>query len=305
MLLDKIGDVLDFQCRIILKNHYQVFTLSEKIGFTCSASMFIRKDIVELRFYIASADENNRDMRILLETSKARKVDGVWIIYTNSKHFPELESLKKVIMLKSVVMDYFLLKDGLFHVNFRFHSCDLRSISNLLLGFSKSIGADFQIEYLGKNEGLLNIISKLNQIEPLSYLSFEGVIPDSEKTPLNNPVGDEWIREIRYISDSEQISSIYSMNGKVKTPSMVKEISPGIYEATTKNSVINDISRKSIEKGIPTISRIQSIKGKTFTMEYVIPSYYQNHFMKIMAEIVEAYPDWNFNILELGKFTSI
>jgi hypothetical protein len=305
MLLDKIGNVLDFQCHIILRNHYQVLMLSEKIGFTCSASMFIRKDLVELRFYIASADENNREMRILLETSRARKVDGVWIIYTNSKHFPELESLKELIKLDSVVMDYFLLKDGLFHVNFRFHSSDLRKVSNLLLGFSNSLGAEFQIEYLGKNEGLMSIISKLNRVDPLSYLSFEGVIPENEKSPLNNPVGDQWIREIRYISDSEQISSIYSMEGKVKSPSSVKELGPHIYEATTKNQVINDISKKSIEKGVPTICRIQAIKGKTFTMEYVIPSYYQSHFMKIMSEIVETYPDWNFNILELGKFPSI
>lgn len=305
MLLDKVGNLLDFQCHIILRDHYQVLLLSEKIGFTCSASMFIRKDVVEVRFYIASADESNRDMRILLETSKARKVEGVWIIYTNSKHYPELESLKEIIKLDSVVMDYFLLKDGLLHVNFRFHSSDLRKVSNLLLGFSKSIGAEFQIEYLGKNEGLLNIVSKLNRIEALSFLSFEGVIPEDEKSPLNNPVGDEWVREIRYISDSEQISSIYSMEGKVKNPSLVKQLAQGIYEATTKNKVINDISKKTIEKGIPTICRIQSVKGKVFTMEYVIPSYYQNHFMKIMSEIVEAYQDWKFNILELGKFPSI
>lgn len=304
MLLDKMGKTLDFQCHIVLRNHYPIFLLSEKIGLTCSASVFLRKEHVELRFYISSADENNRDMRIMLETSKARKMEGVWVIYTNSRHFPELNGLKEIIQQKSVVMDYYLLKRGAFHVNFRFHSSELGKISDLLLGFSKSMEAEFQIEYLGRNTGLENIISSLDAIEPLSFLSFQGVTPESEKSPGNNPVGEEWMREIRYISDSDLISSIYSMKGEIRNKSAVHKIAEGIYEASTRNEVINDISRICIEKGIPTICRIQALSGKTFTMEYVIPSYYQNHFMKIMAEILAGFEDWNFHIMELGRFPS-
>jgi hypothetical protein len=73
VLSDRINKALDYRCRFSLKGDYPILSVSRKIGLKCPASVFLRKGMVELRFYISVADESNRDLRILLENLQGKE----------------------------------------------------------------------------------------------------------------------------------------------------------------------------------------------------------------------------------------
>lgn len=305
MLADRINRALDYRCRFSLKGDYPILAVSKKIGLKCPASVFLRKGMVELRFYLPVADESNRDLRILLETSKARKIDGVWIIYSNDKVYPELKIFRELLENTSAVMDYYFLKDGEFEVNFRFSSMDLKKISQILLGFSRFEEIDFKINYLGENPGLAWVLQNLNAVEPITVIGFTGHAPEAERTQENNPMGERWIREVRYISDDEQISAVYLTEKEIPEKLYRRKLGENLYEASTRNSMMNAISRISLKSSIPTVSRIQSVDGEQFDMEFVIPSIYQRQFLKVMAEVTESFPDWDLKLSLISSFEKI
>ena len=302
MLSERIDRALDYQCSFSLNGSYPILSVAKKIGLKCLASIFLRKKRVELRFYLPFVDENNREIRILLETSKARKVAGVWIIYTNDSSFPELGFFRKLLENTSSVMDYCFLVDGEFQVNFRFNSIDLKEVSRALLGFVKFSELDFKINYLGESPGLGKVLSSLNSLEPLSVIEFSGLPPAEELTIENNPMGKKWVREVRFITDEDRISAIYRTDEDVDGRLYRKKIGEGIYEAYTTNSLIKAIAVSSMEKSIPTISRIQSIDGDTFDMVFVIPVAYQKHFLSVMADISERFENWHLKLSLVSSF---
>jgi hypothetical protein len=305
VLSDRINKALDYRCRFSLKGDYPILSVSRKIGLKCPASVFLRKGMVELRFYISVADESNRDLRILLETSKARKIDGVWIIYSNDRVYPELKIFRELLENTSAVMDYYFLQDGEFEVNFRFSSMDLKKISQILLGFSRFDEMDFKINYLGENPGLTWVLENLNAVEPITVIGFTGHAPEVERTPENNPMGERWIREVRYISDDEQISAVYLTEKEIPEKQYRRKLGNNLYESSTRNSMMNAISKISLKSSVPTVSRVQAVDGEKFDMEFVIPSLYQRQFLKVMSEVTESFPDWDLKLSLISSFDKI
>jgi hypothetical protein len=202
-------------------------------------------------------------------------------------------------------MDYYFLQDGEFEVNFRFSSMDLKKISQILLGFSRFDEMDFKINYLGENPGLTWVLENLNAVEPITVIGFTGHAPEVERTPENNPMGERWIREVRYISDDEQISAVYLTEKEIPEKQYRRKLGNNLYESSTRNSMMNAISKISLKSSVPTVSRVQAVDGEKFDMEFVIPSLYQRQFLKVMSEVTESFPDWDLKLSLISSFDKI
>ncbi|OWP56704.1 MAG: hypothetical protein B2I17_04415 [Thermoplasmatales archaeon B_DKE] len=302
MLIGEVDRLLDRQCTVSFTNDYQIFEISRKFGIKASSIVLLNSDNIEVFFYIQKGAERFREVKILLDAMNAREIYGNWVFSSKSDRYEELSIVSELIQVPSVSIDGIYLNEGYLSVNFRFHSHFNELVSPIVSSYVSKF-QNFQIKRMGPSPGLINILKSAVDYTPLSLIT---TLNTHEGGPAeDNPLGTNWIRELKYISTDGQIHAIYktdiepeSLGGKVTVISQ----KDGIYEATTKNSFVDFYSTKTNSDMISSLSRIQSASANKLVSSSIFPRSYLGNYLRIISEAKKKFADWKISLLEVRDF---
>lgn len=302
MLVNEVDRLLDKQCSLSFTNDYQIFEISRKFGIRAPSIVLIDHDKIEVLFYIQRGAEKYREVKIFLDSLDAKDFYGNWVVSSKTDSYDELSVVQELTRIPSFSMDGIYLDQGNLHLQFRFHSNFNEPLSTVL-GHYVSKFPNFHIQRLGPSPGLFQILKNAATYVPLSQIStvnVHGTGPVEE-----NPLGTDWIREVKFISTDGLIHAIYKAgSASEKLERKVTAISPdeGIYEATTENEFVDFYSRRTNNDAISSFSRIQSAKGNTLVSSSIFPRSYLRKYLKIISEAREQFRDWRISLLDVGDF---
>ena len=205
---------------------------------------------------------------------------------------------KKLISSNSVVIDAIININGVTNIFFRFHSVHLKFVSSLIAEVSAKL-KDFKVNYLGEAEGILDMFRRVAEITNIDYIEATSEIPpeavDIRKDPIVQILGMGWNRQIRYITDGEISAVFRDRHGllKVGDPS-INEISSAehIFETKFRNEVVEYISSKAAEIGIPILALPQKLDGRMFSMGFIVPEVSSTEFYSLLFNTFEKFPRW-------------
>ena len=302
MLVNEVDRLLDRQCSLSFTNDYQIFEISRKFGIRAPSIVLLDHDKIEVLFYIQRGAEKYREVKIFLDSLDAKEVYGNWVVSSKTDEYDELSVIQELSRIPSFSIDGIYLDQGDLHLHFRFHSNFNEPLSTVL-GHYVSIFPNFHIQRLGPSPSLFQILKNAATYVPLSQISTVNV---HETGPVEeNPLGTDWIREVKFISTDGMIHAIYKTGStSEKMDRKVTAISPdeGIYEATTENEFVDFYSRKTNNDAISSFSRIQSAKGNTLFSNSIFPRSYLRNYLKIISDAREQFKDWRISLLGVGDF---
>lgn len=205
---------------------------------------------------------------------------------------------KRLISANSVVIDAIININGVMNLFFRFHSVHSKYVSELIEEMSQKF-KDFKVSYLGEAEGILDMFRRVAEIINIDYIEAASEIPpeavDIRKDPIVQILGMGWNRQVRYITEGEISAVFRDRHGllKVGDPS-INDInsSEHIFETTFRNEVVEYISKKSAEAGIPVLAMPQKLDGRLFSLGFIVPEISSTEFYSIIFETFRKFPRW-------------
>ena len=281
---------LDMEAVVISDSEFPIETFSRDHDLLIPALLTIWSDKVGILYYFSSARvKGNRDMEIFLNRYGARQTNEIYTLYASSSQYPQANVLRKIIEVPSTVNYASYVWQGKHYFHFAFRHEYLREISNIILSPDNPYG--IQVGRLAPNNRMMQVLKWLHDNLRLSMVSIESIPPEQELSEQNNPMGSEWIREIKCRSPDGKIKAVYHAAG---TPSVrdVKKIAESIYEIETQNELISFLSSKENHVMIPEFRRLQKLEDGKFTITVVLPEAYSAEYIRKLARASIALPQW-------------
>ncbi len=204
---------------------------------------------------------------------------------------------KKLMDMNSTIMDAIFLKSYRVKFIFRFHSVDLKNLTEIITEMKDDL-KNLQIDFLGHANGFLDSFRKIAKTVDLQYVELSASIPPEflsiTKDPVILSMGVIWNRQIRKIGDTETRALFKDANNLLSKREEVKIVSAEdrIYEATFSNELINFFSAKADEYEIPILGAPEKLIGKNFNFAFVVPKSSYHDFSKIVFEAVRKFDKW-------------
>jgi hypothetical protein len=204
---------------------------------------------------------------------------------------------KKLMDMNSTIMDAIFLKSYRVKFIFRFHSVDLKNLTEIITEMKNDL-KNLQIDFLGHANGFLDSFRKIAKTVDLQYVELSASIPPEflsiTKDPVILSMGVIWNRQIRKIGDTETRALFKDANNLLSKREEVKIVSAEdrIYEATFSNELINFFSAKADEYEIPILGAPEKLIGKNFNFAFVVPKSSYHDFSKIVFEAVRKFDKW-------------
>lgn len=204
---------------------------------------------------------------------------------------------KKLMDMNSTIMDAIFLKSYRVKFIFRFHSVDLKNLTEIITEMKDDL-KNLQIDFLGHANGFLDSFRKIARTVDLQYVELSASIPPEflsiTKDPVILSMGVIWNRQIRKIGDTETRALFKDANNLLSKREEIKIVSAEdrIYEATFSNELINFFSVKADEYEIPILGAPEKLIGKNFNFAFVVPKSSYHDFSKIVFEAVRKFDKW-------------
>ena len=204
---------------------------------------------------------------------------------------------KKLMDMNSTIMDAIFLKSYRVKFIFRFHSVDLKNLTEIITEMKDDL-KNLQIDFLGHANGFLDSFRKIAKTVDLQYVELSASIPPEflsiTKDPVILSMGVIWNRQIRKIGDTETRALFKDANNLLSKREEIKIVSAEdrIYEATFSNELINFFSVKADEYEIPILGAPEKLIGKNFNFAFVVPKSSYHDFSKIVFEAVRKFDKW-------------
>jgi hypothetical protein len=303
MMSHEIEKRLDSQCIISYTVDTPILNLTRNLEFMCNTAIVFKEDVVRNYYFVPANIENERDVRIFLAETKARKNDGFWSVYSDSTMFSELTIFKDLVSIPSVTIDDVFLKDGRFNISFRFHSTDRIKLTNFIFKCNESLG-DLSIEYLGKNNGVAHLSNMLGKADENVVVTIFMFPPQKYIDDREDNADLQWIREIRFHSGGDIIHGIYYGDKNWKPRGKVTPVSEsdGIYVGSNHNPVIQESNKIFVEHMIFPKSRVHKFDGKKLTEEIVVTTFQLGLVQDLVSRIAGKFPDWRISLAGVRRY---
>ena len=307
MLVNEFDTKLDMQCILTLDLDVELLNAAKKFNVYAEGSLSLNNGGIDLYAYIPIQKPLSREAEIFISRYPHTKLGNTYSLRTDSKECGDLMKLRDLLLIKSVMIDDVYYSDGLLHVIFRFHSSQLKSVSDFILKTKQQIPGVVP-EYLGKSPGLLKILGHIDNRIPLYYISLDTSPPPSQLDKENNPLGiPSWTREIEYLSGGK-IGAIYYTPSAVHVENdKVDVISErdGVFRVFSANPILEFLSEKMSKLPIMAINRAQRFEKSRLKMDIILPEVYASTYIDIVSESIEKFPDWEITLSGSCRFSYI
>ena len=295
----KLPDFLDSELVILWEGNNRLCQFSKKFGIKSSCGIFMENGEGQIVYHLPTDLDRDRDGTLFLKEFAAIKRENMYIVRRSLEDEKLSAAFFDFVTIPSMVMVSATLDGGMYRFVFIFHSSVMNAVSSHLLELSAI--TPLMVEYLGKSQGLQNILGKINKTVPLLVMKSTGVPPDYEIASERNPVGKSWTRIIKTPLSGESISSVYSSNETPpEDPGM--RVSGAIYEAKTHNPVTENLMREDRKYGMIHVMRIHNLNNRLLTVINIFPESFGNAPIKLLAATSEKFPEWKIQITGFWKY---
>ena len=307
MLVREFDTKLDMQCILTLDLDVDLFNAAKKFNIYAEGSLSINNGGIDLYAYIPVQGPLSREVEIFISRYPHTKLENAYSLKIDRDQCGDLVKLRDLLLLKSVIIDDVYFSGGLLYVIFRFHSSQLKNVSDFILKTKQQIPRVVP-EYLGKSPGLLKILGQIDNRIPLYYISLDTTPPPSQLDHHNNPLGiPSWTREIEYLSGGK-IGAIYYTPSAIQVDMEKVEViseRDGVFRVFSENPILEFLAEKMSRMPIMAINRAQRFEKSRLKMDVILPEIYASTYLDIVSESTEKFPEWEITLAGSCRFSYI
>ncbi len=307
MLVNEFDTKLDMQCILSMDLDVELLNAAKKYNVYAEGSLSLNNGGIDLYAYIPTQKPLSREAEIFISRYPHSRLGNTYSLRTDSNGCGELMRLRDLLLIKSVMIDDVYYSEGLLHVIFRFHSSQLKSVSDFILKTKQQLPGVVP-EYLGKSPGLLKILDHIDSRIPLYYISLDTTPPPSQLDPENNPLGiPSWTREIEYLSGGK-IGAIYYTPSAIRADNEKVDViseRDGVFRVFSANPILEFLSEKMSKLPIMAINRAQRFEKSRLKMDIILPEVYASTYLDIVSESMEKFPEWEITLSGSCRFSYV
>ena len=288
------------ECNLSVTGNLQMFQISKKFQIFAPAMPLIRKNKAEIFFFLPEESSQNIERRIFLEKYKAKLSNKTWFILISSDNLADILPLVQLSEIKSVYFEMMYMQEGVFNINFKFHSSDIKTVSSYIMEALSSSTQNLSIKlaYMGSRKSVEDSLRVISSHFMLYSVTFASKPPSQNKLIEENPLGLEWRRFIRFPSEEENIHGLYKIMGKPHSLNSVNVISEadGIYETVTTNPVLNEFSLMANSQSLARFCENQEFDGNILLSSFVTMESHLHSYISLVDELNKKFKDWSIYI---------
>lgn len=294
------NDILDMECNLSVTGNLQMFQITKKFHIFAPAMPLIRKKKAEIYFFLPEESSQNVERRIFLEKYQAKLSNKTWFILISSDLVGDILPLVQLSEIKSVYFETMYMHDGVFTINFKFHSSDIKPVSGYVMEALSSSTPNLSIKltYMGSRKSVEDALKVISSHFMLYSVTFASRPPSQNKLIEDNPLGLEWRRFIRFPGEEENIHGLYKIKGKPHSLNGVNVISEanGIYETVTTNPVLNEFALMANSQSLARFCENQEFDGNILMSSFVTMESHLHSYISLVDELNRKFKDWSIYI---------
>ncbi len=288
------------ECNLSVTGNLQMFQISKKFQIFAPAMPLIRKNKAEIFFFLPEESSQNIERRIFLEKYQAKLSNKTWFILISSDNLADILPLVQLSEIKSVYFEMMYMQEGVFNINFKFHSSNIKTVSSYIMEALSSSTQNLSIKlaYMGSRKSVEDSLRVISSHFMLYSVTFASKPPSQNKLIEENPLGLEWRRFIRFPSEEENIHGLYKIMGKPHSLNSVNVISEadGIYETVTTNPVLNEFSLMANSQFLARFCENQEFDGNILLSSFVTMESHLHSYISLVDELNKKFKDWSIYI---------
>ncbi len=294
---------LDMELVIENEGNFPIEAFSRDHDLFIPALLSAGNGKVSVMYYFSEAAvKGKRDVEIFLNRYGARNNEGILTLYASSSKYPQYNTLQRILDIPSVLNYASYVWKGKHYFHFIFRHEFLRQVSDSLL--SSDLPSGINVHRLSRNDRMSDVLRWIDGHVELYEVTFDTVPPLDELSPEKNPIGMEWIREIKYRTTDSSIRAVYFSISKDVSASALK-IVENIYEIQTSNNMLGFLSSREHNVMIPSFRRIHTLSGGIFTVTLILPRSFVSDYVKKIARSRQDFLNWNVKIRNVRPLSAL
>lgn len=299
----QIDKALDMRLVLSLEGSLPIAEFSRNRSMHFQAGLMLGEKTVDVSCFIPDDLEQNREVSIFLAQNKVRRMNRNFILNFSFEDPAVHNALTDIVTtMNSVIIDNLTLKNGVYYISFRFHSSEMTKISNEILKHS-SESNKIGINYLGKNPGINFIASEARSYTPLVGVSFETSPPkDFLNGKLMKALGDTWVSEARYMSNTEMSSYVVRTQEQISEPEKygisVIDQESNLYGCEIFVPMLSNYLKKSYESRIIRMRRTLALEDGILKAGIIVPEITSSEILNVLSDTGREMPDWKLTLSE-------
>ena len=278
-------DMLDMKLSVSVSPGTEFSEMSQKFGISGEVGFRFSEKLPEIFLAFHSSAEQHLELRIFFQKFDAIEHGGVWRIRREvKKAIRELECIRSLLEIKSMVLVSAWLSDGTYHVELIFHHDDLEATSRVLLETVQDTD-DLKIDYIGPSPGFKEVLFSLESRNSLSVFEISLTPPEVETKPENNPWGDRWSRIGKIPFGAENINAVYFFPDSVMGKNW-------LCQAVTSNAFVSYMNGKMNKARILALARIYEHNKPNFSITTILPKTMSQEFLSVVSESAIDMSEW-------------
>lgn len=252
MLVREIEKKLDMRLILKLREDTDFFDSTKDLGFKLPVYIFGRNSKMWMETYFPKNDRNSK-IELILKRFGAIEKEESFVVESEINNVKDLDIISKLTSAPSFVINSSDMSDGYLNVDARFHSSQLKEVSDHLAQFAAD-SKNSRISWLGPSEGLMRLMDQISSDYPLSLVSYR--VPIDKGEPLLNDFlsyPDVLVEMRNNLNHEDKISAIlYSMNRISAELENLYEISAkdGVYQVDVSNKFHNIVRNAANKRHI-------------------------------------------------------
>ncbi len=302
MIINEIDRKLDMRGEVSLKLDHPVTEISRDYSMVSVARIRMQK---QGGIIIVNTPQIRNEIRAEVSeklNSFGSKVEGdTWSSTIDITSTTTFAFFKELIETPSVVVDAILLKDGTFHIYFRYHRNNHAAVSSIIVKFAGKI-PHFVAPFLGRSDGIISQIHRISSSVALQYVQIGAEVPPSAMDIQHDPVittfGHNWSREMKYVHGEESHAVYYEKQRLLSQDVKLKEISSEekIYEMTFSNPLMNYYFSEATGLSIAFLGVGHQLFGRGFSFYMIIPQMHLESFSTMVFGSFSKFKKWNMSL---------
>ncbi len=287
---DPIGDM---QCIFAVKSNIPFLVESRKFPISFSEHLFYTDDEVGEYINVPAFLKKDYEYGIFIKKMQVSEIGSNMVFKISSQDYPEMETLRELIKIPSVAIDYKYIEGGYHKTMFTFHHSHMKEVTKFIFNARRSFGYGFP-EYIGPNRGLRFVIEKAQTSGNIVASSLTINPPRNESEKMKELFSTNWVRRARYTSKSRTDDFIFRIQDPESINHQVfREISgeDRIYGANITSGIYLLYSKLVFEHYNPMFYSYHEYNGQNLRICGLIPENYGGTVVESVAETVKEFPD--------------
>ena len=297
------------ECSISVSGNLEMFQLSRKLQIFAIAMPLIRQNKSEIYLFLPEAASQQLENRIFLEKYQAKLSNKTWSIFISGDKTWDILPLVQLSAINSVYFETMYMENGVFTINFKFHSSDLQKVSGYIMEAvsSGSQNISISLTYIGPRKDVANSLKMISSHFMLFSVTFASKPPEQNKLIEDNPLGLEWKRYLRFPSEEENIHGLYQIRGKPYSRKGVETVSEtdGIYEAVTTNPMLNEFALMANSQYLARFSENQQFDGSVLLSSFVTMESHLHSYISLIDNLNRKFKEWSIYVERIVPIADI